>query len=412
MPQRRATKGPRAWSYSGGERGTNRVRVYERPERGDVLLEWYDQAGGSRKRQRESLGAVSREAAMVQAERTATALRHMTPRPRTDPVTVGELFDKYEASVTPTKGRTSQLHDRTCAKLWTRSLGAKRAVATLGRLEWDRFIADRRSGALRPDRQRGVGVRDRQVQQDCKFVLAACNWALTVTDEHGRPMLDRNPFRGLKVPREESPHRPELTDAEYQALLGASGTVHPQFRAALIVTHETGHRISSVRSLQWSDVDLKAKTVHWRAESDKMGFESTTFLSDVAVRALELYRSRVMAIGDVWIFPAQRGELGPTSRNTLSRWFREVEREAKLPAVKGRGWHSLRRKFATEMKHAPLKDLAYLGGWKSVATVVDIYQRPDAVTMQRALAARRPVEQVDSGDGPIDTTNRHHAVGR
>jgi hypothetical protein len=80
--------------------------------------------------------------------------------------------------------------------------------------------------------------------------------------------------------------------------------------------------------------------------------------------------------------------------------------------VKGRGWHSLRRKFATEMKHAPLKDLAYLGGWKSVATVVDIYQRPDVVTMQRALAARRPVGQAVSEEVPIDTTNRHQAVGK
>ncbi len=64
------------------------------------------------------------------------------------------------------------------------------------------------------------------------------------------------------------------------------------------------------------------------------------------------------------------------------------------------------------MKHAPLKDLAYLGGWKSVATVVDIYQRPDAVTMQRALAARRPVGQAVSDEHPIDTTNRHQAVGK
>jgi hypothetical protein len=43
------------------------------------------------------------------------------------------------------------------------------------------------------------------------------------------------------------------------------------------------------------------------------------------------------------------------------------------------------------MKHAPLKDLAYLGGWKSAATLVDVYQRPDDKTMDQALATRRAV---------------------
>jgi integrase len=150
--------------------------------------------------------------------------------------------------------------------------------------------------------------------------------------------------------------------------------------------------------------------VHWRPECDKIGFDSTTFLSDVAARALELHRSQSMAIGGVWIFPAQRGESGPTSRNTFGQWFRKVELEAKLPVVKGRGRHSLRRKFATEMKHAPLKDLAYLGGWKSVATVVDIYQRPDEATMRSALAARRAVVGGEPNVEQLGTTIRHQAV--
>jgi hypothetical protein len=33
------------------------------------------------------------------------------------------------------------------------------------------------------------------------------------------------------------------------------------------------------------------------------------------------------------------------------------------------GWHSFRRKFATELKHIPLKDLCDLGGWKDSRTV-------------------------------------------
>jgi len=65
-----------------------------------------------------------------------------------------------------------------------------------------------------------------------------------------------------------------------------------------------------------------------------------------------------------------------------------LETAAKLPREQGRGWHSLRRKFATELKHVPLKDLAYLGGWKDHQTILTSYQRPDAETMQEALKTR------------------------
>jgi hypothetical protein len=55
----------------------------------------------------------------------------------------------------------------------------------------------------------------------------------------------------------------------------------------------------------------------------------------------------------------------------------------------GLGWHSLRRKFATELKHTPLKDLGYLGGWKEPQTVLKCYQRADETTMRQALEGRK-----------------------
>jgi hypothetical protein len=48
----------------------------------------------------------------------------------------------------------------------------------------------------------------------------------------------------------------------------------------------------------------------------------------------------------------------------------------------------LRRKFATERKHVPLKDLSYLGGWKDPQTLLACYQRADEETMQQALRTR------------------------
>jgi hypothetical protein len=35
------------------------------------------------------------------------------------------------------------------------------------------------------------------------------------------------------------------------------------------------------------------------------------------------------------------------------------------------------RQLFTELKHTPLKDLCYLGGWKEPQTVLKCYQRAD-----------------------------------
>ena len=59
-----------------------------------------------------------------------------------------------------------------------------------------------------------------------------------------------------------------------------------------------------------------------------------------------------------------------------------------LARVHLHGWHSLRRQFATELKTIPLPDLAELGGWKDTRTILTCYQRPDAVTMRKALDER------------------------
>lgn len=60
-----------------------------------------------------------------------------------------------------------------------------------------------------------------------------------------------------------------------------------------------------------------------------------------------------------------------------------------VPAHDRYGWHSLRRKFASEFKAIPLKDLAHLGGWKDPATILKCYQTPDEATQRAALEQRQ-----------------------
>ena len=72
------------------------------------------------------------------------------------------------------------------------------------------------------------------------------------------------------------------------------------------------------------------------------------------------------------------------------RW-RKAERLAGLEPKRGRGWHSLRRKFASDLMGLPLKVLCELGGWKEAKTVLRCYQQPDEVQLRAAIETRQRV---------------------
>jgi integrase len=182
-----------------------------------------------------------------------------------------------------------------------------------------------------------------------------------------------------------------VTAAEYEALLAVAPQVHQLFRLALVVVHETGHRSRAVRLLRWADLDLDGQEVRWRAENDKIGYQHETCLTADAVTALRESR-RAGGVLSEWVFPGAGDPSQPVSRYVFSEWWQRGAELAKLAAVTGRGWHSLRRQFATELKHVPLKDLAELGGWKNAQTILTCYQQADKATMRQALATRQRLE--------------------
>ncbi len=153
-----------------------------------------------------------------------------------------------------------------------------------------------------------------------------------------------------------------LADERYQKMREVAVSVHPRCESFFVVVHETGHRAASVRQLLWSDVDLESKTVKWRSASDKIGFAHQTPLSEDAAAALAVERRRRTMLNDTWVFPSDRDPSKPLPRHTANKWWRRAEKLAKIEHVEGTGFHSARRKFASEMKSTNLRDLAYLGG--------------------------------------------------
>jgi integrase len=211
-------------------------------------------------------------------------------------------------------------------------------------------------------------------------------------DGRGGVLLERDPLRGYPLPREKNPRRVALTDGEYQALLGVAGRVDWRFHVALVLAHETGHRIGAIRQLLWSDVDLENEFLNWRGDTEKTGYAHATPLTSEARKALEEARSWSPGIGDTPILPAPKDASRPVGPYLVRGWWRKAEKLAGLERKEGRGWHSLRRKFATDLMYEPLKVLCKLGGWKDAETVLNCYQRPDQDSLREALSRRKTTQ--------------------
>ena len=371
-------------SYSAGEWGRNRVRVFPDSKTGMFQIEWRENGH----RLSRSLGHRNWTRAKKQADELAAgfASPESQREAKPEPLTLGTLFDIYGEEVTPTKAEASRRYDRATMLMFLRFFGRHRKPDTLSQRDWDRFIRARRAG--RAGRS-GKPVRDRTIQQDLKLLIAILNWAAKSRDERGQLLLQSNPLRGLRTPTEKNPTRVVLTQAEYEALLQASLAMDWRFRVALVIAHETGHRIGAIRQLRWSDIDLERGTVRWRAEHEKTGYEHRTPMTAEALAVLEEAQRRNPGIGDLPLLPAPKNPSRCLDRSRVRVWWQKAEALAKLEPKRGRGWHSLRRKFASDLMDQPLKVLCELGGWKTAQTVLQCYQRADEDRLREALEDRR-----------------------
>ncbi len=375
-------------SYGAGEWGRNRVRVFPDPKTGLFQVEWRENG----RRLTRSLGHRDWTRAKRQADEFAAGFAspdlNGKAEPEPEPLTLGTLFEIYGEEVTPTKEERNQRHDRAAMQMFLKFLGADRRPETLSRRDWDRFIRERRAGRIGPS---GRPVGNRTLEWDLTFLMAVLNWAARSRDEHGRPMLDRNPLKGLRKPKAKNPTRVVLTEEEYQAMLGVSRQVDWRFRVALVLAHETGHRIGAIRNLRWFDIDFEDRAILWRAKHEKTGYEHTTPLTDEALAVLEEARRMNPRNGDGPVLPASAHPAQCLSRSMALKWWYRATTLAGLEPKRGRGWHSLRRKFASDLMDQPLKVLCELGGWKNPQTVLTCYQQANTGQLRTALESRRRV---------------------
>ena len=305
-----------------------------------------------------------------------------------EPLTLERLFEIYGEEVTPTKAIRTRARDRVAMRMFLGFFGRDRKPETLSQRDWDRFIRERRTGRVGPS---GRPVSNRMIACDLTFLIAVLNWAARSRDERGRLLIDSNPLRGLKKPKQKNPARIVLSENEYQALLKVSRRTGWRFHVALVLAHETGHRIGAIRKLRWNDIDIEGRTIRWRAEHEKTGYEHRTPATDAVLAVLEEALERNPARGDAPVLPSTQDPSICVRRWMLDDRWRKAEKLAGLDPKRGRGWHSLRRKFASDLMDLPLKVLCELGGWKEATTVLRCYQQPDEVQLRAAIESRRRV---------------------
>ena len=373
--------------YSAGEWGRNRVRVFPDPRTGVIQIEWREKG----RRITRSLGHRDWARAKIQADEVAAA-GPIRPRRRgrkggaaPGPLTLRTLFGIYGEEVTSNKAEATRRRDAVCMRMFLGFLGGDRDPATLSQRDWDRFIRERRSGRVGHS---GKPASNATIAADLAFLVAVLNWATRSRDEEGRLLLRSNPVQGLRKPVQKNPRRVLITEPEYQALLGVSLEVEWRFHVALVLAHETGHRIGAIRQLRWSDIDLEGGAIRWRAEHEKTGYGHVTPATAEAVAVLEEARRWNPGNGDAPVLPHTRDPSRCITHSIAARWWRKAGKLAGLEPKHGRGWHSLRRKFASDLMDQPLKVLCELGGWKTAQTVLRCYQRADQERLRKALENR------------------------
>ena len=378
----RKQKLKRCWSKSIGERGY-RIRLYEARPGGPIMRSVYING----KEDRKSLGLRDKQLAIRKGYELLRALIANEAAIEARTLTVGLLARLYlESPRHLSKKDRTQGDDARKLERVVAFLGETTRVESLSSSNVERYVMARRNGeawlvGVTPGRR----VGNRTIQADLVMLRSALRWAVDERTRKGLRLLREDPLAGVTFPRELNPKRPVMRHDEYLKLLEVAEGVSPLLKLALVVAEGTGRRISACRKLVWSDVLFDEGTIRWRAENDKKGYEQVVPMSEGVREALLARRESTGAAPDSPVFPGTKRPTEPCGRHLLERWLKRAYDIARLKPQRGGLWHPLRRKWVTERKGYPVKDLAAAGGWRDEQTMLRCYQRADADTVRQIV---------------------------
>lgn len=393
------------WTRSIGERGY-RVRLFQKRPGGTFYRAVW--VSSERRQDIKCLHTAEREQAEVLGRKLLAAQlsgdRSRTPGGR---ITLGELWDRYSSENPEFLDNTE--HSRKDAKSNAQNLvgyfGKDFDVRYMSAQDQAAYVQRRLVGGIRrPDGKVSAPSKIRSPESDIITLRAMLKWATTIRMGNER-WLAYNPLEGIKRPREKNPKRPTATYERFvatrmaiQGLTAEAATDEERTRwikmeLALVLAEATGRRLGSIRQLRWEDVDFERGTIKWRAEADKKRKEWTVPCPAPLLEELRQARKKLGALSG-WIFAAEKKPEQPMDRHLFDKWLTEAEKRAKQDKLVGGLWHPYRRKWATERKHYPLKDVAAAGGWTDTETLLNCYQQADPTTMLAVMSEPQKVREL------------------
>lgn len=391
--------------------GATFERVYGNPESWGSLQT--TDKGEAEERGKAFLRALVMAQAEAPKPKTDSAPAPVTPPvPNTGGLTLGELWSRYSESATFSKNTEhTKEGDRSRIRALLAGFGEDQLVSRLDGERVTQYLLDRAKGKIayeRPAATAAGGVKwhqakpvgKRSQEADVRLLKTMVHWALDTCGPDGRYLLDVKPMRGFKAPRETSPERPVASHERYVATMQAlyefaeetadAKTKHLwlSIRFALMLVTFTGRRVGAVLKMRWSDVDVSdgkfmEHALRFRRENDKKDklryipfVEQLEAIFDEAKRELG-------GDGDDPIFGQVNDRTKPLAADGVRKRLLEAEARAKQPKLKRGLWHPYRRKWASERRHLPVKDVMEAGGWDDYQTFLHCY----TMTTPASLAA-------------------------
>ncbi len=383
------------WYKTVGKRGYG-IAVRQRSKQRNIELKWWDR---ERKTYRtRTLGHRDRERALEEAKHLAGELLAGKESERDGTITLRQLLQNYCDKCSHLKKGDQPREDERRRVLWSAILG-DREIGSLTKTDLATFVKDRREGTIRlSDHVLRSDVSDTTIGADIVFLQTAMNWAI---EQH---YLENNPLRGYKRLKTARPKRPVGDYDRYLQLQTVTDRVDPRFGVFMTLVEALGWRVSAICQLRAEDILRKSDpdAPHGRIrkvrQTDKKRVEMWIPLAEDVRRALDR-----LPVLKGYLFPSPKRADKPWARYRARDLLERAEGLAGLEPIEGGDFHPYRRKWATERKHLPTKDVMAAGGWDDPRSLETCYQDVDAETLYAVVTEPRKLRKKALG-------GRHNGV--
>lgn len=397
------------WTRSLGERGL-RIRLFEMTKGGRYYRDlWIPGRGKSRK----CLGTSDRAEAERFGRELLSALLRDGEVTESGVLPLSYLWERFqkECPAFLDNDPTTRSNDANHAAVLIGYFGADCDVRGLTESDQQSFVSKRLKGAIvvtvpGTSKQRTTGaVRMRSLEVETQLLHSMLRWAVTVRVRKGQRLLDRNPLEGVRRPHEQNPRRPMASVERFNATRKAIRDLIEDAESdadrrrwykldmALVLAEATGRRLGSIRQLRWDDWDFERNTIRWRSESDKKRREWIVPVPASLLVDVKAYRVSMGGMFGGFMFPDVRDVSRATDRHEFRTWLEMAESKAELTKLDGALWHAYRRGWATSRKHMPVADVAAVGGWQDIGTLLKCYTQADSDTMLAVMESPKKISE-------------------